>query len=103
MGFTKRNERRQREKDRRREEKRREKKPKFREAGTLDPMDPSSYSECPRYAFMKNRHLFQFTVFSKIVIFLKKKRLFNFFRGNMHVMLKICEKEVSIARFNDFS
>ena len=29
-------------------EKRKEKKTKFREAGTLDPMDPSSYSECPR-------------------------------------------------------
>ena len=46
-------ERRQREKERRREEKRKEKKTKFREAGTLDPMDPSSYSECPRYALIR--------------------------------------------------
>ena len=45
-------ERRQREKERRREEKRKDKK-KTRESGggVLDPMDPSSYSDVPRYIY----------------------------------------------------
>merc|ERR1712241_593108 len=43
-------ERRKFEKLRRKEEKRKEntKKIKFRESGTVDPMDPASYSDCPR-------------------------------------------------------
>ena len=44
-------ERRLKEKQRRKEEKRKEnnKKIKFRESGNVDPMDPASYSDCPRY------------------------------------------------------
>jgi len=41
-------ERRRREKEKRKEEKRREHKSKSRDSGTLDPMDPASYSDTPR-------------------------------------------------------
>ena len=49
-------ERRLKEKQRRKEEKRKEnnKKIKFRESGTVDPMDPASYSDCPRYFHFLN-------------------------------------------------